>query len=81
MGNDLGKNPKGGKSAQVACKQRSLTNRQCEYSQQVVCAKLTCAIHDMCDSEFFGHVYWYIQSELGQLQSDNFQTEVESDFI
>jgi hypothetical protein len=41
-----GKIPKGGKSAQVAYKQRSLTNRQCEYSQQVVCAKLTYAIHD-----------------------------------
>jgi hypothetical protein len=25
--------------------------------------------------------YWCIESELGQLQSDNFQTEVESDFI
>jgi Integrase zinc binding domain len=25
--------------------------------------------------------YWYIRSELGQPQSDNFQTEVESDFI
>jgi hypothetical protein len=46
MGNDLGKIPKWGKSAQVAYKQRSLTNRQCEYSQHVVCAKLTSAIHD-----------------------------------
>jgi hypothetical protein len=46
MNNDLGKNHKGGKSAQVAYKQRSLSNRQCEYSQHVVCAKLISAIHD-----------------------------------
>jgi hypothetical protein len=33
------------------------------------------------DSEREEDIYWYIQSELGQLQSDHFLTEVEADFI
>jgi hypothetical protein len=37
---------------------------------------LTSGVQFLC-----GYDYWCTQSELGQLQLDHFQTEVEADFI